>query len=489
MLKPLYILLFLLCFQVDVQSQTPVKFRKVIGNSGYDYGYSSKQTFDKGYVIGGSTSAFGSGNMDMYIVKTDSMGIPYGQKTIGGINIDQGKCIRQTNDSGYVFLGYTNSFGAGGYDLYLVKMDTAFNVQWSKTYGGTDWDFGSCVEQTSDGGYILCGSTYSFGKGDEDYYLIKTNSTGDTVWTKTYGGIKEDVANSVVQTSDGGYILTGTSKSLGDTLGDIFTIKTNSSGDTTWTNKFGGPKLDYGNDILESMNGGYIIGGESQSFSSSSDGIILKIASTGSAATLMYQTYLAAFDNVESITEDATGRIGMTGKTVTGGDSYGNGDVLFSMLKYDFSWLNATTFGFNNHDIGFSIEPTEDHGFIICGLTNSFNNFLGDIYLIKTDTLGYATSVDNIVLTGIEKEEISKNSEFIIYPNPAADKLNISLVNTASSEPSSIILTDILGKEIGEFEIENNSLSINTTDLSDGMYYLTLKNKKNSSTQKLVIRH
>ncbi|MCX6295372.1 MAG: T9SS type A sorting domain-containing protein [Bacteroidetes bacterium] len=489
MLRSLFIFLFFISFQITVRSQTPVKFRKVIGNSGYDYGYSVKQTFDKGYVIGGSTSTFGSGNTDMYIVKTDSMGIPYGQKTIGGINIDQGKCIRQTKDSGYVFLGYTNSFGAGGYDLYLVKMDTAFNIQWFKTYGGSDWDFGSCVEQTSDGGYILCGSTYSFGKGDEDYYLIKTNSTGDTVWTKTYGGIKEDVANSVVQTSDGGYIITGTSKSLGDTLGDIYTIKTNALGDTTWTNKFGGPKLDYGNDILESINGGYIIGGESQSFGTSSDGIILKIATSGATVGLMYQTYLPAFDNIESITEDATGRIGMTGKTVTGGDGSGNGDVFFSMLKYDFSWINATTFGFSNHDIGYSIESTKDHGFIICGYTNSFNNFLGDIYLIKTDTLGFATSVDNIVLTGIEKEEISKNSEFTIYPNPASDNVNISMKSTLTSKPSNIIITDILGKEIKSFDIENNSISINTTDLADGMYYLTIRNKKNSSIQKLVIHH
>ncbi len=181
MIKLKYICALLLCLPFAAQAQTPVKFRKVIGNTGYDDGYSVQQTHDKGYIIGGATSSFGSGSTDMYAVKTDSMGIPRMHQPLGGINIERGYSIKETTDHGYIFLGYTNSYGAGGYDFYLVKMDSALIPQWTKTYGGTDWDFGYSVKQTADGGYILCGSTFSYGKGDQDYYLVRTDAGGDTL--------------------------------------------------------------------------------------------------------------------------------------------------------------------------------------------------------------------------------------------------------------------------------------------------------------------
>ena len=482
---------FLILYSLTNFAQT-IKFRRVIGNSGYDYGNSAMQTADKGYIIGGTTSSFGAGSTDMYVIKTDSLGTPYKQATFGGINVEAGNCIRQTADKGYIIAGYTNSFGAGGYDVYLVKMDSNLNEQWSKTYGGSDWDFGKCVAQTTDGGYIICGGTYSYGQGDEDYYLIKTNSTGDTLWTKTFGGTHEDIANSVIQTSDGGYILTGTTKSMGDTLGDFYTIKTDSSGNTQWTNKFGGPLLDYANDILESRYGGYIVGGESQSYGTagSSDGIIVKIDPTGSFASLVYQTYLPGFDNIESVAEDTSGRVAMTGRTVTNGDSYGNGDVFFSMINKSWGFINATTFGYNGYDIGYSIEATKDHGFIICGYTNSFNNNLADIYLIKTDTIGYSTSSDINFVTGIETNYILNNAELKVYPNPANNNIYINFKNNTINPLYNISVTDILGKELKHLVIESKTLiTINTSDLADGLYFINVTDKDFSTTQKLIVHH
>nr|MDQ3047823.1 hypothetical protein [Bacteroidota bacterium] len=211
-------LLAIICvFSTNICLSQTVKFRKVIGSNGYDYGMSAVQMFNKGYITAGSTTSFGSGNTDIYIVKTDSLGLPYDDAYFGGINIDRANCIRQTADSGFVILGYTNSLGAGGYDIYLIKTDEFLNIQWSKTYGGADWDFGNCIEQTTDGGYIICGSTYSYGAGDQDYFMIKTNASGVGLWSRTFGGAKQDEAKSVIQTSDGGYAITGFSKSMGDT--------------------------------------------------------------------------------------------------------------------------------------------------------------------------------------------------------------------------------------------------------------------------------
>ena len=467
-----------------------IKFRKVIGSTGYDYGKSAKQTTDKGYIVGGSTSSFGNGNSDMYAVKTDSMGIPKFQNTFGGINIDRGNCIRQTSDNGYIIVGYTNSFGAGGYDVYVVKTDALLQTQWTKTYGGSDWDFGNCVEQTADGGYIICGGTYSYGEGDQDYYLIKTNTVGDTLWTKTFGGVKEDIANSVIQTTDGGYILTGTTKSMGDSLGDFYTIKTNSLGDTAWTNKFGGSMLDYGNDVLESRYGGYIVGGETQSFGlTNSDGVIVKLSASGVAGASLF-TGVTGYDNIESVTEDTLGRVAMTGRNVGSGDANGNGDINIFIIRKNWSYYSGTTFGANGYDIGYSIEPTLGNGFIICGHTNSFNNLLEDIYLIKTDSTGFCSSLENTFVTDIGSPFSQLNSQFTIYPNPAAAEVTIftgKLYDTAH-----IQIFDLIGNIIKSAKVDrnlNDSFSLNISDMTDGIYILNITTSKVAFSQKLVILH
>lgn len=469
-----------------------VKFRKVIGTDRYDYGMSAKQTTDKGYIIGGSTSGAGNGSTDVYIVKTDSLGQQKIKKTFGGLNIDKGICIRQTKDTGYIIVGYTNSFGAGGYDVYLIKTDSSLNELWAKTYGGTDWDFGNCVEQTTDGGFIICGSTYSYGRGNEDYYLIKTNINGDTLWTKTFGGTKEDVANSVIQTSDGGYILTGTTKSMGDSLGDFYTIKTNALGDTIWTNKFGGSHLDYGNDILESQYGGYIVGGETQSFSyviGSSDGIIVNISASGLTGS-NYSTGLRSplFDNVESITEDNQGRIAMIGMTTSLGYA-GAGDVFFNMVDNNLNWINSTTFGSLQYDIGYSVETTADKAFIICGNTEGFNNGLDDIYLIKTDNSGLATVSENIFIT-TKINEIESSNINPIYPNPATNFVSVNL--EIFKNKTTIEIFDMQGEQIFKQTVDSNintELTINTNHLSNGIYMIRIINESFTASQKLMIQH
>ena len=485
-------ILFLLIFwQSITNAQTHITFRKVLGNNGYDDGYSAKQTKDKGYIVGGSTSSFGNGNNDMFLIKTDSMGIPRNESTYGGINVDIGKCVRQTADNGYIFVGYTNSFGAGGYDVYLVKTDSSLQTQWTKTYGGTNWDFGNCVEQTSDGGYIICGSTYSYGNGDADYYLIKTNSMGDTMWTKTFGDTLEDVANSVIQTTDGGYILTGTTKSMGDTLGDIYTIKTDSFGDTLWTKKFGGPLLDYGNDILQTHTGDYIVGGETQNYGlGNSDGIIVKYSSSGIFMN-MYTIGLAAYDNINSIAEDAEGKIAMTGATESYGFGGGKPDMYFFIVHSDFTYFNSTTYGTTSSDNGFSVETTADSSFIICGITNGFTNGLDHIYLIKTDTMGFSgsTGSESVFTTNIQ-DYASIQKDFTMFPNPANNSVYINFKNNMANSVYNISITDVIGKEIKHFAEEAKTLlTINTNDLKDGIYLITLRNKDFSTTEKLIVHH
>jgi len=190
-----------------IRAQPPdTLWTATFGGNSDDYGQSVQQTSDGGYILGGYTNSFGAGNWDMYLVKTDSLGIMEWDTTFGGSSIDRCHSVQQTSDGGYILGGYTMSFGN---DMYLVKTDSQGHLEWQQTFGGNQTDHCRSVQQTSDGGYILGGYTLSFGAGVYDMYLVKTDPTGNLEWQQSFGGYSNDYGRSVQQTSDGGYILGG----------------------------------------------------------------------------------------------------------------------------------------------------------------------------------------------------------------------------------------------------------------------------------------
>ena len=162
--------------------------------------------------------------------------IGFGQEwTFGGVDVEAGLSVQQTTDGGYIITGYTESFGNGGIDVYLIKTDGSGTEQWTKTFGGTSNDYGYSVQQTTDGGYIITGTANSISNIDADVYLIKTDGSGTEQWSQTFGGIDYDGGVSVQQTTDGGYIITGGTESFGNGGDDVYLIKTNSQGNITST--------------------------------------------------------------------------------------------------------------------------------------------------------------------------------------------------------------------------------------------------------------
>jgi hypothetical protein len=244
-----------------------MEWNKTYGGPYDDWGSSVEQTTDDGYIITGYTSSFGAGFLDVWLIKTNSSGNMLWNKTFGGTDWDYGYNVKQTNDSGYIITGHTYSFGSGWEDVWLIKTDCNGTLIWDRTYGGIDEDEGYCVQQTIDDGYIIIGSSRSFNNGFSDVYLIKTDSYGNISWEMTYGGIVDDVGYFVQQTNDSGYILTGGTSSFGSGFMDVWLIKTTHNGTMVWNSTFGGILSDWGQCVRETNDGGYILTGVTESYS------------------------------------------------------------------------------------------------------------------------------------------------------------------------------------------------------------------------------
>ena len=256
---------------------------RTIGGLSSDEGASISQTTDSGFIMTGNTYSFGGGvSSNVYLIKSDLNGNILWSKTFGG-NISQySKIVKQTIDGGYIILGNTNSFGMSSFDHYLIKTDSAGDTLWTKILGGTNYDIGISIQQSTDGGYIICGYTAGFGAGDFDMYLIKTDSIGNALWSKAYGGMYEDIGSYAQQTMDGGYLIVGYTKSFGAGANDYYIIKTDSNGNLLWSKTLGGAVGELAFFGQQTTDGGYIVGGHSNSFSGIySDVLLVKLDSIG----------------------------------------------------------------------------------------------------------------------------------------------------------------------------------------------------------------
>ena len=293
----------------------------------YSHAHEVQQTFDGGYVIAVEINIHNPVILkDVWLIKTNASGAMLWQQ-LYGMDYNQGAfSIQQTADSGYIVAGYTCSdFQPDSLDIWLLKTDTNGDTVWTKTYGGVANDVAYSVKQTADEGYIVAGNTFSFGDGTPDasnIYLIKTDSLGDTLWTRTYGGFGSDSAYSVLQTSDSGYIVLGYTNSFGAGSFDVFLIRTDANGDTVWTQTYGTSSAEIGRDVNLTHDSGFIITGDD------GDVLIIRTDSLGN--------------------EQWTKRVGG------------------AELEY-----------------GWSVQQTADKGYIVCGATESYGAGASDVYLIR----------------------------------------------------------------------------------------------------------
>jgi len=359
---------------------------KHYGGSDQDRGYSVQQTSDGGYVVAGNTDSYSYGASDCAIYKLDSSGNKVWFKHYGGSNYDYGKSIEQTTDGGYIVAGYTSSYTYGDYDIAIYKLNSSGNKIWFKHYGGTDNDRGYSIHQTSDGGYIVTGYTESYTYGGEDFAIYKLNSNGGKVWFKHYGGSDDDRGYSIQQTSDGGYVVAGYNKSYTYGNNDFAIYKLDSSGSKVWFKHYGGTGHDYGRSIQQTTDGGYIVTGETYSYSyGSTDYGIYKLDSNGNKVWFKHYGGTDG-DYSESIKQISGGGYIIAGYTY----SFSHGGYDFGIYKLnsigDKLWFKH--YGGTDHEYCRSIQQTTDGGYIVAGHTKSYTYGNTDFAIYKLDSNG-----------------------------------------------------------------------------------------------------
>ncbi|SMC63143.1 autotransporter outer membrane beta-barrel domain-containing protein [Moheibacter sediminis] len=358
----------------------PINYR--LGGSGEDFPTSIQQTSDGGYIVAGRSTSSANGDVtgtnkgefDSWIVKFDASGNKVWDKLYGGSGSDGASFIQQTSDGGYIIAGYSTSSANGDVtgtnkgdgDCWIVKLDASGNKIWDKLYGGSAEDSTNSIQQTSDGGYIIAGTSQSSASGDvsdtsngnNDYWIVKLDASGNKIWDKLYGGSGIDLASSIQQTTDGGYIIAGTSQSSasGDVTdtsngnNDYWIVKLDASGNKIWDKLYGGSGNDWANSIQKTTDGGYIVAGYSDS---------------------------SASGDVSGISK------GIRDYWVLKLDAAGNK-----------SWDKL--YGGNSIDDAFSVQQTADGGYIIAGYSLSSasgdvsgtNKGFGDYWIVKLDASG-----------------------------------------------------------------------------------------------------
>ncbi|MDD5528469.1 MAG: T9SS type A sorting domain-containing protein [bacterium] len=477
MYKFLSVLGFVVLFSLNIKAATvrapDTLWTRTYGGTNIDIGNSVQQTQDNGFIVAGYTAPTTSENTgDIYLLKINSTGDTVWTKIYGDSADDRAYSVKQSFDNGFIIAGYTASFGHGKEDVYLIKTDSAGDTLWTKTYGGTEDEEGALVQQTSDSGFIIAGTTNSFGAGNADVYLIKTNSSGDTLWTKTYGGADSDWGSSVQQTQDSGFIVTGWTASF-DTNGymNAYLIKTDANGDTMWTRTF---NLSIAYSVRQTKDNGFIVAGITESDMGDKDVYLVKTDVNGD--TMWTRTYGGYNDDeaycVEETQDSGFIVAGFTGVYGTAGETY----ILRTNINGDTMWTRS--YGETSYASFNSIQQTQDEGFIAVGFLYS-----GDagVYLVK---LGKEPGIEenNKSVSGITLQ---------IQPNPFT---NISTIAYQLPKDSyvSLKLYDMSGRCLktlteGKKKAGYHNENLEAEKYPNGIYFIKFATENRKESKKLIL--
>ncbi len=529
MKKQLSIFLPILLISISTYGQT--MFQKIFEKD-YTTTFGAQQTNDGGYIMAGLHQVSAT-DFDYLAVKLNAVGDTLWTKTYGGIGDEESYAMQQTTDGGYIFAGIDSSSGLGSYNVYLVKTNTIGDTLWTRSYGGNQSDFAQAVQQTADGGYIVAGYTSSFGAGEADIYLLKTDASGNLIWSKTYGGAHGDYGFAVKQTTDGGYIVSGITSSFGispyGNINDVYVLKTDASGNINWSKTYGQNGDDWSFGVVQTNDGGYAITGHTNTDSTAALSDVYLIKTDANGDTLFTRSFGGSnYDKGTALIQTNDSGFVIAGSTY----SFGNGtsDVYLIKTNKLGNIIFNSTFGGSGNDWAYAISQATDAGFTLAGYSDNFGVANSSFYFIKTDEQGKGnnchqtnpatvtantiTKVNNaptitqtpatitkrnthtIINSGILgidvcplttsiKKSITNNLNISVYPNPSNG--NITLKTEKVNDNTSVMVYNQLGQIILTKQVTNPLTNLNI-NVCAGVYQVRVLNGNEVIYQTKIIK-
>lgn len=487
-----------ICFS-HISAQVSIEWQRTLGGSYFDEPADVATAPDGNYFMVGATGSknydiFGHrGTIDYFVAKFNPSGAVMWKKPYGGSDWDEPYCVHPLDDGGCIVLGWSSSVNhdvhnshGGPSDAWLIRLGPTGNILWQRTYGGSNKDELYDISPTADGGYLLTGLTNSTdgdvqaNYGGTDFWVVKTDSLGQIMWENSYGGTQDDIAYRGFEASDGSLIVVGESKSAdwqvlsnkGQT--DMLVMKLTPDGFITWSLSFGGSGKDQGN-LGDEVPNGYLVGGTSGSidgdFSGSIHYVDFWLIKLGYDGTVVWQKTIggSGADRADEMVVFEDGSCAITGTVWSDDfDFEGNDgiiDIGIARINADGDLLWQKTYGGTKAEMAAGIDRTPDNGFILTGyawsvdgdLTGLVNHGYNEFWVLKLTPESISATLD------------TKTEPVLLYPNPTADVVNISV-----PEPFSelhVVITDASGITVLQKDVINGD-PLSLAGLPAGMYTL-----------------
>jgi hypothetical protein len=469
------IFITILSFLVSITAVNGQEIFHKIYNTGFpDIGIKILQTVNNDYLIAGFTYD----SNKIRLIRINSFGEVIFNRTYGGPGEDRVNDIVETPDSCFIIVGQTRSFGNGGDELYLLKIDNNGDIIWTKTFGGPGDDSWGWVTNLHDGGFILTG------KIDEQVVLIKLDAGGNHLWTKNPGFHSNETLGSIigiVVTSDGGFLISGSSHSRDGYSGSrVYLIKTNNLGETLWSQVYDYFASTIPSAVIETHDGNYLILGTGRHvkefFGFGDSMFLIKVDVSGNV------TWVKTYDGGNRDCRGFSVQNTAEGGYILSGDVqvWGNGTVDIILVKTnsegDAEWTKAFNLGY--HESGQSVIQTSDRGFAVTGYVNLNSNWYSSrFFLLKTDSLGKS----DIVVKAEKETEILPRISY--YLNPAIDKIT---VKKGVYRELHIEITDLNGKIMYSNPLQDDDVEIDISKYKSGMYILKFQTPYNKQIGKII---